>query len=123
MYKNTFQIVDTVGRGGRMSSYRTPTKEPSPKEMLEWIQKAFQMSQSSMGWMFQVHPRTIRSWLQAGWISRHNRMKIRKSYYFLTGKQDPYAGLIFCEACHTWKESKDFKEGNVICIQCKGGQR
>jgi hypothetical protein len=103
-----------------MSSRRTQTNEPPPREMLAWIRDTFDMSQRSMAWMFQVHPRTIRSWLQGGWISRSNRMKIRKSYYFLTGKQDPYAGLVFCESCHTWKESKDFQEGSVICLQCKG---
>jgi hypothetical protein len=106
-----------------MSSYPSRIQEPPPKEMLEWIRDTFRMSQRSMGWMFQVHPQTIRSWLEGGPISRHNRMKIRKSYYFLTGKQDPYAGLLFCESCHTWKESKDFKEGSVICMQCKGENR
>ncbi|MCX7787595.1 MAG: hypothetical protein N2442_07845 [Spirochaetes bacterium] len=103
-----------------MDSYRTRTIEPPPKEMLEWIRDTFSMTQRSMSWMFQVHPQTIHSWLQGGWISRYHRMKIRKSYYFLTGKQDPYAGLIFCESCHTWKESRDFKDGNVICMECKG---
>jgi hypothetical protein len=106
-----------------MSSYPSRIQEPPPKEMLEWIRDTFRMSQRSMGWMFQAHPQTIRSWLEGGPISRNNRMKIRKSYYFLTGKQDPYGGLVFCESCQTWKESKDFKEGSVICMHCKGENR
>ncbi|GAB4221646.1 MAG: hypothetical protein Kow009_12270 [Spirochaetales bacterium] len=105
-----------------MHSNSIRLQEPSPQEMLEWIRSTFEMSTRSMSWMFQVHPRTIRSWFQGGWISRRNRMKVRKSYYFLTGKQDPYAGLVFCETCHTWKEGTNFKEGSVICLQCKGEQ-
>lgn len=106
-------------KGEPMNPVTSPRVEPEPKEMVAWIQSTFNMSISSLAWMFQVHPRTIRAWLQGKSMTGKERMKLRKSYYFLTGKRDPYAGLIFCDSCHTWKESQEFENGATLCRTCK----
>jgi hypothetical protein len=93
---------------------------PEPEYILQWISESFHMSMQGLAWMFQTRKETIRSWIKGGNISSKNRLKLRKSYYFLNGRVDPNMGNLYCAGCTTWKPVQEFRNGHNRCKKCEG---
>ena len=64
-------------------------REPSPREMLEWISETYEMGPDALARMFQQNRRTINAWMNEGHISLTNGTRIRSSFTYLTGRRPP----------------------------------
>jgi hypothetical protein len=64
-------------------------REKTPRSMLKWISRTYDMPPSALASMFQRNRRTIDSWMKEGRISVKNGTKIRSSYYYLNNMRDP----------------------------------
>jgi hypothetical protein len=64
-------------------------RERSPRSMLQWISRTYDMSPEALARMFQRNARTINVWLKQGRMSEKNGSKIRSSFYFLNNEPDP----------------------------------
>jgi hypothetical protein len=63
--------------------------EKSPRSMLQWISRTYDMSPPALARMFQRNTRTVSAWLSEGRISAKNGTKIRSAFYFLNNVPDP----------------------------------
>lgn len=64
-------------------------REKTPRSMLEWISRTYDLPPSALAFMFKRDRRTIDSWLREGRISAKNGTKIRSSFYYLNNMRDP----------------------------------
>jgi threonine dehydratase len=65
-------------------------REKSPRSMLRWISRTYNMTPAALARMFQHDSRTVSVWLKDGRISRRSSTKIRSAFYYLNNLPDPH---------------------------------
>lgn len=64
-------------------------REKTPRSMLKWISRTYDMSPGALAHMFQRDRRTIDAWLRGGRITLRNGTRIRSSFTYLADLRDP----------------------------------